>query len=322
MEVFYLTLEQMLLMFLLIVVGFAFRKKKLLPDNAYSAFSKLETYLLVPSLTLYTQINKCTVASLTENWMLILYGAAVVLFSMVLAYPLSKLFVPNAASSPVLTYQRNIYKYAMTFGNYGFMGDFLVLGVFGEDVFFRYKLFTLGVAVMCSGWGLFILIPKDQNSSMLSKLKKGLVTPPLIAIVVGIAAGLLGLKNYIPQFIMRALDSAGKCQGPVAMVLAGLVIGGYNLKELLTNKKVYLASLLRLIILPGIIALILKALGTEEQIVTLALICFATPLGLNTIVYPATYGGDTKTGASMTVISHTLSVITIPLMYLVFITIL
>ena len=208
MQVFYLTLEQMLLMLLLIVVGFAFRKKKLLPDNAYSAFSKLETYLLVPSLTLYTQINKCTVTSLTENWTLILYGGAIVLFSMAMAYPLSKLFVKNAASSSALTDQRNIYTYAMTFGNYGFMGDFLVLGVFGEDVFFQYKLFTLGVGVMCSSWGLFILIPKDQNSSMSSKLKKGLLTPPMISIVVGIAAGLLGLKNYIPQFIMRALESA------------------------------------------------------------------------------------------------------------------
>ena len=46
---------------------------------------------------------------------------------------------------------------------------------------------------------------------------------------------------------------------------------------------------------------------------------FVPPLGLNTIVYPAAYGGDTKTGASMTMISHVLSVITIPLMYLVFI---
>ena len=46
---------------------------------------------------------------------------------------------------------------------------------------------------------------------------------------------------------------------------------------------------------------------------------FVPALGLNTIVYPAAYGGDTKTGASMAMISHVLSVITIPLMYLVFI---
>jgi predicted permease len=52
---------------------------------------------------------------------------------------------------------------------------------------------------------------------------------------------------------------------------------------------------------------------------TLALIFVGTPLGLNSIVYPATYGGDTQTGASMASISHTLSVITIPMMYYLFI---
>ena len=46
---------------------------------------------------------------------------------------------------------------------------------------------------------------------------------------------------------------------------------------------------------------------------------FAMPIGMNTIIYPATYGGDTKTGASMTMVSSVFSVITIPLMYLLLI---
>jgi len=55
------------------------------------------------------------------------------------------------------------------------------------------------------------------------------------------------------------------------------------------------------------------------MVLTFALIVFGTPLGLNTIVYPAAYGGDTRTGASMTMISTVFSVITIPLMYLIFV---
>ncbi|MBO5955686.1 MAG: hypothetical protein J6Q10_02670, partial [Clostridia bacterium] len=81
----------------------------------------------------------------------------------------------------------------------------------------------------------------------------------------------------------------------------------------------YIATILRLIILPAIIMLALKGIGANDEMMILALIAFATPLGLNTIVYPAAYGGETETGASMTMISHTLSVITIPLMYLLFI---
>ncbi len=282
----------------------------------------METYIFVPALSLFTQMTKCTVKTFAENSSLILYGAVIVLTAIAAAYPLSRLFVRNHASSPEAAYQRNIYKYALTFGNYGFMGNFIILGVWGNDFFYKYSLFGLVVTILCSGWGLYILIPKDQNVSILENLKKGLITPPMIALLLGMAVGLLNLTKYMPDFLLTVFDNAGACQGPVAMVLAGFVIGGYNFKELLQNKKVYAATAMRLVIIPAALMLILKLLGTSDEIMTLALICFATPLGLNTIVYPSAYGGDTKTGASMTMISHTLSVLTIPLMYLLFIVLL
>ena len=53
----------------------------------------------------------------------------------------------------------------------------------------------------------------------------------------------------------------------------------------------------------------------DKQVLVLTLFAFGTPLGLNTVVFPAAYGGDTSIGASMAMISHTLCVATIPLMY-------
>jgi predicted permease len=261
MEVFKLTLNQMLLMAFLIVVGFILRKKKCMPDNAYVVLSKMETFVFSPALTFYTQMTKCTVQTFSENWVLILYGVALVLASVALAYPVSRLFVKKSDSAE-LEYQRNIYKYALTFGNYGFMGNFIILGVFGSDVFYRYSLFTLGISLVCTSWGLFVLIPKDRERSMWQNLKKGLMAPPIIAMVLGVALGLLNVKQYIPSFILEALDSAGDCQGPVAMVLAGLVIGGYSFKDLLTNGKVYVASLLRLVVIPAAMMLVLMSLGS------------------------------------------------------------
>lgn len=314
MDIFYKTAEQMLLMFLLMLTGFILRKKLILPENANITMSKLETYVFVPAMNLFIQMSKCTVKTFTENWVLILYGFVTVLCGMALAYPLSRLFVKDPSS-----YQRNIYKYAITFGNYGFMGNFIVQGVWGNDALAEYLLFTFGVGIFCSSWGLYILIPKDKGEGLAANLKKGLLTPPMISLFLGMAIGLLGLTRFVPQFCVKALESASNCQGPVAMVLAGFVVGGYNFKELLTNKAVYVATALRLIVIPAVLMVVLRALGTSEQIMTLALIAYATPLGLNTIVYPSAYGGETKTGASMAMISHTLSVITIPLMYLLFI---
>lgn len=322
MEIFNSTLQQMLMMFFLIVVGFVLRKKCILPDNANVTMSKLETFVFVPALSLFTLMTKCTVETFAENAELILYGLVITLVAVAMAYFLSRFFVRDWRQSPEAAYQRNVYKYALTFGNYGFMGNFIVLGVFGNDMFYKYSLFTFLVMVICNSWGLYILIPKDRNAGLLHNLKKGLLTPPILALVFGIILGLLSAKQYVPTFMLNAFESASKCQGPVAMVLAGFVIGGYNFKDLICNKKVYVATALRLIVIPAVMMLALKAIGTSDEIMTLALITFATPLGLNTIVFPSAYGGDPKTGASMAMVSHTLSVVTIPLMYLLFIVIL
>lgn len=318
MEIFKLTLSQMLMLFAIILVGFFLSKKKLIPDNADKVMSRLETCVFVPALVLSNQISKCTPENFAKNWTLILYGFALVLGSIMLSYPLSRLFVKKGGGS-VQEYQRNIYKYALTFGNYGFVGNFIVQGIWGDDAFFKYLLLTFGVGVCCYVWGLYILVPKDKNCSLLSNLKNGLLKPPMIATFAGIALGLLGGGEFLPDFLLTALKNCGSCQGPVAMLLAGFVIGGYNLRELVSNKKVYGVSLMRLVVIPAVMMLVLYTLGTNVETMTLALITFATPLGLNTIVFPAAYGGDTKTGASMAMVSHTLSVITIPLMYLVFI---
>ena len=317
MEIFYLTLRQMLMMFALMLVGYVLRKKSILPENSNVVMARLETYAFVPALVLYTQMTKCTLKSFTENSIILLYGAITILVAVVISYPLSKIFVKNPLKTSELSYQKNIYKYALTFGNFGFMGNFIILGVWGSDFFYKYSLFTFVLSLVCYSWGMCVLIPKDKNLNMLANLKKGLLTPPIIALVIGVIMGLTGVAKYVPDFVISALDNAGKCQGPVAMVLAGFVVGGYNFKELILNKKVYLVTIFRLVLIPAAMVLVLKALGTSEEILIPVLIAFATPLGLNTIVYPAAYGGDTKTGAAMAMVSHTLSVITIPLMYLV-----
>ena len=129
MEVFSLTLRQMLVMFSLILVGFLLRKKSILPDNAGRVMAKMETFIFVPALSLFTQMTKCTVRSFAENAHLILWGFVIVLAAVALAYLVSPLFIRNAKGSSELMYQRNIYRYALTFGNYGWYVE-MYIGLF------------------------------------------------------------------------------------------------------------------------------------------------------------------------------------------------
>lgn len=319
MEVFNLTLTQMLVMFLLMLTGYTLQKARILPQNSSSVVSKILVFVLSPALTLSNQIKMCTPQNLLSCSTLILYSIVIVAVAMGIAYALSPIIIKNPEKDPVKDYQKQIYRYAITFGNFGYMGNYIVLGIWGDEMLFKYIMFTFLMNAIVLAWGVYILVPKDKSTkSIWANLKTGLLTPPFIAMVIGILMGVTGVSKYVPGFVNTALDNAGNCMGPVAMLLAGMVVGEYKFTELLSDKKVYLTTFLRLILIPALFVSILKWIGTSEEIVTLVLIAYATPMGLNTIVYPAAYSGDTKTGASMALISNILAVGTIPLMYYIF----
>ncbi len=321
MDVFFLTVKQMLMMFSLIFLGYFLRKRKILPEGSDVTMAKLETYIFVPALSFYTMLG-CNASSFAANLPLLWQGLIIIVSAALIAVLLSRLFVRNAGKSEEKRYLRNVFTYGLTFGNYGFMGNFIILEIWGQDVFLRYSIFTFFISVVCLGWGIYILIPKNQGDSLLKKLKDGMLTPSVISLVLGAIIGIVGWTEYIPSFLVNAMENAGKCQGPVAMILVGYVVAGFDIKKMFLNGKVYILSAFRLILLPAALLLVLKLLGANEELCILVLVAFATPVGLNTIIYPTAYGGDTRTGSAMTLISHIFSLATIPLMYLLFVVLL
>lgn len=305
LNTFNATLSPMLVMFMCIIIGFISKKADIVPENTGTVLSKLENYIFVPALIINTFMKYCTVSSITEQYKLILYCFLVFVIAICIAIPLSGVFTKEE-------YKRNIYKYALTFGNFSFMGNAIVPAILGEAELYNYMLYILPINVAVYTWGVIILIPKTEEKK---SVFKNLLNPIFISIIVGAALGLSGLSQHIPSFLSKTISNCAACMGPLAMILTGFVIGGYNLASLLRDKKIYAATFLRLVVLPALFVGILYLIGADKTALILTLFAFGTPLGLNTVVFPAAYGGDTSTGASMAMISHTLCIITIPLMY-------
>lgn len=315
-ETFTATLSPMLVMFACMIIGFTLKKRTLIPDNADTVISKLENYILVPALILSTFMNYCTAESMRKQYILLIYSAIGLVIAFAISLPMSRLFVKQNS------YQRNIYKYALTFGNFGFMGNAIVptiLGTADPEILYKYLLFTLPMNLAVYTWGISSLTPKTEKET---NWLKNLLNPIFISIMIGAFIGITGMNNFIPPFLITTIDYCKSCMAPLAMLLAGFVIGGYSLRELTSNKKVYIATSLRLIVIPVIILVVLKLLHASNLVLLLALFAYATPFGLNTVVFPAAYDGETKTGAAMAMISHVLCVISIPIMYALFNTLL
>lgn len=308
LDTFFATLSPMLVMFTLMVVGFVAKKANVVPENTATVLSKLENNFFVPALMINTFMKYCTVDSLKENYSLLLYSILGLGVAFILCHPLASLFEKKDL------YRRNVYKYIFIVGNFGFLGNAVILDLFGDATLYYYLLFTLPIQTLVNTWGLAIMIPKSENNaSVFSRLK----TPVFASIIIGAALGLTGLgrEGVMPAFLSGAIGNCASCMGPVAMILAGFVIGGYDVKKMITSKRIYLITFLRLIVLPFLMLSILYLCGADERVLTFALFVFATPSGLNAVIFPAAYGGDTYTGASTAMVSSTLCILTIPLLY-------
>lgn len=307
LESFLGALNPMMIMFSCILAGYVLNKMKLMPESTAAVLSKCERYLFLPALGYGTMAKYCTVSSISEYSNLILYSVLAIVIGFILAIPISKAFEPRNLD------KRNVYKYALVFANYGTLGNGIVpLVLGGEEHLYSYLIFTLSLSIWTYVWGFYVLTPKENRSG---NIFKNLFNPPMVAMILGMIVGLTGAQQYVPEFLVKTMDSLQSCMVPVAMILAGFVIGDYSFKSLLSNKKVYILTALRLIVLPVFILAILILCKADRYTVTMALFAYAAPVGLNTIVFPAMYNQDTKLGASMAMISHVLCVVTVPIMY-------
>lgn len=307
MQVFSATLNQMFVLFSFMVLGYFLNVKGILPRDTSTTVSRLETNVLVPCLVFNTFYKYCTVENISEKWTFIVYGAAIMLVSLIIGVFLAKLFSKD-------DYLRKIYTYSFAVANFSFMGNAVVLGIFGEDVLFDYMIFTLPFNLYVYSYGTASLKPSNNSKKFSFKV---FLNPICLSMLLGAVVGLLQIP--LPKFLITAVSSAGSCMSPLAMILTGFVVADFSIKKLASTKRIYLASVLRLVVIPLIFVLVLKLLNTDSTVIMLTLCATAMPLGLNTVVFPAAYGGDTTPGASMALISHVMSIATIPIMFALFI---
>ena len=158
MEVFFTSLNQMCMVFLFIIAGFILKRKALVPKNTGSVLSKLESQLLLPALILNTFMTRCSLSNLASKTTLLLYSVVIFLPITVVAFWVGKRFSAKS-------FHQRLYRHAFIVSNYGFMGNALVLGIFGEEALFDYMMFTIPLNILtfsvCVSW----LIPNQDKSS-------------------------------------------------------------------------------------------------------------------------------------------------------------
>ena len=165
-----------------------------------------------------------------------------------------------------------------------------------------------------------------ENLSFKVVLKKlrPLVNPMFIGMIIGMVIGIIpGFGAIVSEsFVGQAVNGLGGCMSVIAMLITGMTIANTDIVYIIANVRIYLLSAVRLLAIPFlfifVFALVPQNSFTDDTFLTCALCAISMPLGLNTIVVPGAYGKDTRDAAGMALISHTLSILTIPLVFMAF----
>ena len=286
---------QLAVLYIFLLAGWLIGRIKKEKAPHADILSVLLVNIFLPCKVFNTFANNFSVEYFLENFTLPL--AALVL--------LAVLAVGSRFVSRLLTkreYERKVYTYSFAITNYAYLGYALIGSVLGEAVLAQFMLFAIPFIIYTYTVGYVLL---TGGKKPLNKL----LNPITVAIVLGIITGLTGLP--VPDVLASVLSSASACVGPLSMLLTGITLSTFALKELVTDKTAYIFSALRLVVIPAVAYFICRGLRLD-QLAPMVLIITCMPCGLNTIVFPKLIGEDCKPGARLALITHVFSVATLP----------
>lgn len=302
MELSILLMEQIAKLFLMIFMGYAVVKLGLLTDEDSKVLSTLVLYLIVPSVILnafqvdYTQekVNGLKLAGIASLLLLIILLLIVNLIGKLL----------------------NLNKVEIMSIYYSNSGNLIVPIV-------TFMLGEKWVFYACVFMGLQTFFFWTHCKNVLSH-EKGFNPKKIFSniniITIIIAITLFFAKIRLPEIITGTLGSVGAMIGPMSMFVTGMLIGGMELKKILTDKRTYFISFMRLITIPLIALLILKISGLKgwnkdgEQILLIVFMAVISPVASTVTQMCQVYDNDSRYASAINVLTTIGAIVTMPLM--------
>ena len=302
-------LRQMIILFLLMLVGYVCRRIKLLTEDAFRPLSVIVTQIANPALILSSGVENALDVSSVElvkvvGFTFLIYGLLLVAGKVILR------FVKVEKS------KRNIYELMLMFSNIGFMGIPLVKMVFGLKEFFYITVFQIPYDILIYTYGVYLLCNGCEEKGLsVNQRVKSLVNPGSIA---AIGAMIIYISSFrLPQIITEPLGMLGNLAAPLSMMVIGASFYNVDFKTILSDYRLLLVSALKLIVMPMVLMILLAQFGVSKEMLHVCLIVFATPVGSMVVMFAQQFGADREIANKCVAFTTLLSVATIPLLQVV-----
>ncbi len=291
-------LTQVVILFVLILIGVILSKFKILNDNAVSVMTDVVLILVTPCVivkSFFREFKSEDLKNLLLSFLLgILIHVGFIILSLVLR--------DKDKNKQV------VLQYSAIFSNCGFMALPLQQALLGNEGVFLGSSFIAIFNAFVWSYGIFIMSGDKKSLKPL----KIITRPAIIALIIGLIVFLLSIP--MPKVISEPVSYLAALNTPLPMIIIGYHLASSNILKGLKSLKTVFAILLRLIIMPSLAIAVMWLCGIRDtMLISLSISCSA-PVAAVTTMFSSKYNRDTELSVNLVSLTTLFSLITMPAM--------
>ena len=292
-------------LFIVMIIGFALVKMRVVKTSESVVLSRLALYLFMPAAI----INSFNVKLTSEilGGFALAVGAGIVLHIMLLG--VDAIFARAAKATAV-------ERASVIYSNAGNLIIPIVSFVLGDE----WVIYSLGFmsVQLCFIWSQGIrLFERGKKFDL-----KVLLNPNIIAIARGLVILLSGMT--LPAFVTDITASLGGVLGYVGMLIAGMTAAGLDFKKMVKYRRLYLTTVMRVAVCP-LLALAILLLGrlavnipNTKEILLISFLATMTPSAATIMQLSQLYDTEVDYAVAINILTTVVACATMPLLVLLY----
>ena len=295
---FLTVLFQMFALLIMIGTGVLAAKRGMWDSKINHCVSQMIVNIFNPLLVFSSAANAVGKIPLEMMAVVGAIAAAMFLFFILAGAVLSPFFDQDAS-------QRKMFQMMFVFSNLGFIGIPVVSSILGAEYVVYVTEFVLVYNLVFYTYGLALMEGRFSAASL-----RSMINPGNLFSIAALAVIIAGIQ--IPDFLKTAAAYLGNATSPLALMAVGYTLAVSDKRKIFGNPKIYVFSLLKLIVLPLILLLVLKRLPIDAHLILVCVAMFGMPVGNMPLLISAKKGIDCSACTSAILVTTILCVVTIP----------
>lgn len=293
-------LNQVFILFLLIGVGVAVYKIRILDENGVKQVTTLLCYVVGPFLIIYAFQTHYSSRLMTG---FLICAASTFVFHLVYIIIFDLIFNKKTVKDKDT---RNELVFASIYENSGFMGFPLLQAVAGTTGLFYGAAYN-GVFNLF-GWSHGLMLYSDAAGK--KSIIKIITNPNIIAVFIGFVLFRFSVTLPGPLYMMFKYISG--INTPLSMIVIGASVAHVPFRKLFTEKLSWLVVLLKNLAVPLSLLVVLHALGVRGQLLLCCVLPAACPVAGIAVLFAKLNGKNSDLPSKFVTVSTLMCLVTIP----------